>query len=146
MTIDTAPALKALNAQRAKHGAPPLKLDPKLAAYAQAHADKGVFAHSKGPHGENMALNWAATPAAACVDSVNLWYAELPKYSFAKPGFGMETGHFTANVWKSTARVGFGVAKMVCGDYKGAWLIVASFDPPGNMQGAFPANVLPAKK
>ena len=133
-------ALAELNTQRARHGAPPVMLSAELTSYAQKWADRGVFEHSRGPHGENLA--WSSgmyhEASAAMHGGVLSWYSEASKYDYAKPDFSMETGHFTQNVWKSTTAVGFG-AKLLP---DGAWLVVASFAPHGNMMGSFAANVL----
>ncbi len=37
-------------------------------------------------------------------------YNEVKYYDWKKPGFGSNTGHFTQVVWKSSLRVGFGIA------------------------------------
>jgi hypothetical protein len=52
--------------------------------------------------------------------------------------FSMNTGHFTQLVWRSSARLGCGAS--VC---RGLQIWVCNYDPPGNVQGNFPRNVLP---
>ena len=60
---------------------------------------KGTLQHSanndRPGQGENLAYNWEATPAAACKKATNQWYDEIKDYNYAKPGFAMNTGHFT---------------------------------------------------
>ena len=68
------------------------------------------------------------------------WYNEIGIYSFHSPGFSMGTGHFTQMVWRQTRSLG--CAKGKC---PGQSLWVCQYDPPGNMMGAFPANVPPPK-
>jgi hypothetical protein len=41
---------------------------------------------------------------------VKAWYDEVKNYNFKKPGFTMDTGHFTQLVWKSSTRLGLGLA------------------------------------
>jgi uncharacterized protein YkwD len=135
--------VEAHNARRAAHCAPPLAWSTAVAAVAQRHADQlragGCnLIHSSGPYGENL---FGASPAggataAAVVDS---WYGEVARYSFARPGFSMETGHFTQVVWRGTTRLGCGVAR--CADSE-VW--VCNYDGPGNVEGQFPDNVRPA--
>ena len=45
--------------------------------------------------GENLAANWESSPAAACKMATNQWYDEIKDYNYARPGFAMNTGHFT---------------------------------------------------
>jgi hypothetical protein len=67
-----------------------------------------------------------------------MWYRELDKYDFERARFDMATGHFTQVVWKASRALGCGRA--TC---KGLDLWVCQYDPPGNVMGAFGANVLP---
>ena len=66
-------------------------------------------------------------------------YDERKLYNFRTPGYSESTGHFTQIVWKGSKKVGIGLAKSKNGMYYG----VASYYPPGNLQGTFEENVLP---
>lgn len=66
-----------------------------------------------------------------------MWYDEVQKYDYNKPGFSAETGHFTQVVWKNSNKLGFGYANV-----NGYTASVALYSPPGNYQGQFPQNVL----
>ena len=81
----------------------------KLTIAAQKYADK-LVKKWKGPgtsilrhapadrrrgQGENLAYNFEADAAAACVSAIKLWYDEIKDYDFTSPGFGYNTGHFT---------------------------------------------------
>ena len=78
---------------------------------AQAYAEKlvndwqGTLQHSanndRPGQGENLAYNWEATPAAACKKATNQWYDEIKDYKYAKPGFAMNTGHFTQVLYET---------------------------------------------
>ena len=50
----------------------------------------------------------------------------------------MSTGHFTQVVWKSTTKLGMGVA---FGNGGRNVVVVAQYGPAGNMMGEFPQNV-----
>jgi hypothetical protein len=67
-----------------------------------------------------------------CQKAVEMWLSEESAYTRGS-GFSAGTGHFTQVVWKGTSEVGCGLAS--CG------LVTCSYDPPGNVQGAFAANV-----
>jgi len=125
-------ALALHNKYRESHGVPPLKWSAAVAKSAQAHADRCVFAHSiSSPFGENLAWGHDTIDRA-----ITDWYNEVGLYNFAAPGFSMATGHFTAMVWRATAELGCAL-----GNCPGQRLWVCQYDPPGNMMGAFPANV-----
>ncbi len=137
---DKVDALKAHNQLRALHHAPPLTWDASLAFYSRMHASHCVFKHSHTRFGENIASGYPSITAV-----VNAWYSEKNIYSYARPGFSEQTGHFTQVVWKSTKRVGCGVA--YCDGKNGVhgqfW--VCEYSPPGNVinPGYFKRNVLP---
>jgi hypothetical protein len=48
------------------------------------------------------------------------------------------TGHFTQVIWKSTTKVGFGIART--NDY--CVVVVANYSPPGNYIDEYKENVL----
>ena len=137
------------NAARAQHGASQLSWSPTLAAAAQQVADKCIFAHSALPYGENIGLYGAGGDPAAIF---KVWYNEQSAYSFAAPGFGENTGHFTQVVWKGTSQLGCAVSVCAAGIPVPGWnhqgaasLLVCEYDPPGNMLPAtnWIYNVLP---
>ncbi|KAG1462416.1 hypothetical protein G6F56_005521 [Rhizopus delemar] len=129
--------LKKHNTVRAKHHAPALKWNKKLASYAQKWSNGCVFEHSQGQYGENLGLgyaNWGQLITSG-------WYDEYKDYDYNNPGFGMDTGHFTQVVWKGTTEIGCGVK--VCDNLgKGYKLYTCSYNAPGNYEGEFAANVL----
>ena len=130
------------NVRRARHCAAPLRWSAEVAAVAQRWAN-GLAArgcamqHSSGKYGENLAMIMGGTLTAEQVAA--MWYDEVALYNFAKPGFSMQAGHFTQVVWRGTSTVGCGKAS--CGNGE-IW--VCNYDGPGNWEGAFPANVVPA--
>ncbi len=135
--------IAAHNAVRARHCAPALTWSKKLADVAQGWANqlkaKGcVFGHSPGAkYGENLA---AGTIGALDPEStVGMWYDEIKLYTFPAGGFSMKTGHFTQVVWKSTKQVGCGHVQCSGND-----IYVCNYDPPGNWEGQYRAEVLPA--
>lgn len=133
------PILAEHNRLRERHCAPPLAWSDALAKSAQAWADhlksSGCdLEHSTGPHGENLAAGSVGAMDGPAV--VRYWYDESARYSFTKGRFTSDTGHFTQLVWAGTREVGCGTAQC-----KGMDLWVCQYDPPGNMQGAFGANV-----
>lgn len=128
------------NKDRAQHCAPPLSWSPQLAQVAQTWAnslrDRGcLFEHSRGSYGENLAAGTTgALPPEAVVA---MWYDEVAKYRFPDGGFGMDTGHFTQLVWRSTTQVGCGMSQC-----KGMDIWVCNYDPAGNVEGEYGSNVL----
>jgi pathogenesis-related protein 1 len=133
------PLLDAHNELRAQHCAAPLTWSAEVAKSAQKWADDlaardCAFEHSKTSYGENLA---AGTEGALLPDgAVRMWYDEIKKYDFAKGKFSMATGHFTQVVWQGSRSLGCGISKC-----KGMQIFVCQYDPPGNVQGEFVANV-----
>ncbi len=135
------PILAAHNRYRARHCAPPLSWSGELVKESQRWAKnlaahRCAFEHNPDPrYGENLA--YFRPPGALGEEDVAAqWYREIDIYNFKKPGFSMEAGHFTQLVWVGTKRLG--CASVECG---GGELWVCNYDPPGNMQGDFDANV-----
>jgi len=143
-------ALDVANAYRAKHHAPPLVLDAALNAYAASRAasrseqERLNAGHDDLREGTGENIFWGAgSDPASGKDAVDSWYEEIGKYDFDHPQFGSDTGHFTQLVWKGTIKVGIGRASVQGSEYVETYIVFV-FEAPGNMEGAFPANVLPA--
>lgn len=135
------PIVAAHNRVRAEHCAPDLVWSPTLEAEASAWAkhlaaDGCAFAHSSTEYGENLA---AGTTGALDADAVvAMWAGEAAQYDWKRPGFSMKTGHFTQVVWKDTQAIG--CATVTC---RGLDIWVCNYEPAGNVEGAFAANVAP---
>ena len=136
--------LVAHNRFRTRHCAPALAWSGPLAREAQAWADalasRGcAFQHdSRTRHGENLAF-FGPAGSMDGEDVAAMWYREVEQYDFARGRFSMETGHFTQLAWVGTRRLGCGSVR--CG---GGELWVCRYDPPGNVEGRYRTNVLPA--
>lgn len=106
-------------------------------SWARHLAAVGRLEHA-GTHSENLfsgsgrPLRWD--------DALTSWYSEVAAYDFSNPKFKKGSGHFSALVWKSAARVGFGSF----GSVAGGQYFVLRFDPPANVEGHFAENVAPA--
>ncbi|XP_032904586.1 uncharacterized protein LOC116990755 [Amblyraja radiata] len=138
--------LESVNEHRASHGARPLTLSPAISKNAEKWAEHLVASrtmqHSDTPHGEN--IWYQQGPAGLQVtgqDVADYWYNEIKTYDFSSPGFQKNCGHFTQLVWRDSKEMGVGLAS----DGKGLTVVVAQFDPAGNITnpGYFDKNVLP---
>ncbi|KAI1292872.1 Golgi-associated plant pathogenesis-related protein 1 [Halotydeus destructor] len=146
--------LTSHNQLRNKHGARPLIVDPKLVAFARHRAktlsETELLVHDARGRGENLAWDWSLdsgtklAPPVDCSLIVNDWYNEIKYYNFQRPNQMPINiiGHFTQVVWRSTDKVGCAQAGSVGGN-KGGVYTVCNYDPPGNRQGLFIANVTP---
>jgi len=143
-----AAALQQHNVYRARHGVPPLVLSSQLNDVAQHYAEQlahtNQLVHSDNTRfGENLYAFRASGQAPPRPEAVvDRWYSEIQNYNFNKPGFHTGTGHFTQLVWKSSKELGIGIAQAA----DGTWYVVANYNPPGNISGQFPLNVLKPKK
>jgi len=138
--------LAAHNKYRADHHAPSLQWSDEAAAKAQSWAE--MLAKSKtlkhGDHegmGQNIANKMSSSGSCDMTgqQATDMWYKEVEKYNFKKPGFTSGIGHFTQVVWKSCTHVGAGKASN-----GGYCVVVANYKPPGNMntKEQFEQNVL----
>jgi pathogenesis-related protein 1 len=141
LSADARALLDLHNRFRADHCAPALAWSDELEAVAQGWANKlrdagCAFEHSRTRYGENLAMgtSGALTPEVI----VGMWYREVDSYDFRRGKFDMATGHFTQLAWVGTTRLG--CARAVCGDND---IVVCNYDPPGNVETQFRANVLP---
>ncbi|KAL6761456.1 CAP domain-containing protein [Haematococcus lacustris] len=129
------------NGYRKAHQVPPLTSSAALTSAAQSWANRlaasCTFEHARGTgQGENLASGHRSWTEVA-----RGWYNEVRQYNYGAPGFGMSTGHFTQMVWKGTTQLGCASAMSKCSSRT---IYVCRYSPPGNVQGAFRSNVLPA--
>lgn len=143
--------LKSVNDFRAKHGVPPLTIDPQLVTAAKARAQvvssyNALDENHQGADpklGENMYWGGSTSgPPGPATDATTDWYSEISGYDFAaaaaKPG--ATTGHFTQLVWKATTTIGAARAAGQGPTYYETY-IVAEFSSAGNVTGQYAANV-----
>ncbi|XP_062410611.1 GLI pathogenesis-related 2 [Sardina pilchardus] len=138
--------LEAHNTYRQRHGAAPLTLNRELSRSAQKWAKyllaSNKMQHSQADYGENLYYAWSSAPKQVKgKEAVDSWYNEIKDYSFSRPGFQSNTGHFTQVVWKGSEKLGVGLAT----DGKTTF-VVCQYLPAGNISnpGYFQKNVLPA--
>jgi|GEM_PF-962757 len=141
---DIKAVLDAHNRVRADVGVGPLVWAPEIANYAQKWADhlkktkRCGLEHRSGktqkkPWGENLASYHVSSGHAR---AVAMWASEKKFYT---PGTALNdrnwypSGHYTQVVWRSTKRVGCGVASC-----EGQVVMACNYDPPGNMMGQKP--------
>ena len=151
--FDTEQMLTTHNEWRKRVGVPALSYSAELAADAQTWAEhlqrtnhcRMQHSKSDGQYGENLywasAIRWSDgrrdlhnVSAKKVVDS---WAAERGDYDYRmnRCAPGKMCGHYTQVVWRSTTRVGCGVA--MCSDSKEqVW--VCRYQTPGNWVGERP--------
>ncbi|XP_058215286.1 pathogenesis-related protein 1A-like [Rhododendron vialii] len=154
LSSDAQEYLNAHNNIRHKKGVPPLQWDEKLAQYAQRWAEQGVnecnpHHHSDGPYGENNL--WEQYDERTPTEVTQVWIDEEVNYDHVKLACKCQTetlkcmcGHYTQLVWSATKAVGCG--NVTCNNELG-FLIVCSYNPPGNYQDENPfqnAHSLPS--
>ncbi|KAL8140962.1 hypothetical protein V2J09_006983 [Rumex salicifolius] len=131
--------LNVHNAARAQVGVGPMSWDTSLVSYAQNYANSRNgncdLVHSGGPYGENLA--WGSWSTFSGVDASNMWVNERQDYNYGSNTCapGKVCGHYTQVVWRSSTRLG--CARVPCNN-NGGWLVICSYNPPGNYVGQRP--------
>jgi pathogenesis-related protein 1 len=143
---------------------PPLRWSSEVALVAQAYADKlasgclDTLTHSdssmRNRWGENLASygiqgGSGLEPNGSAQGTVELWESELSCYTFGPFESGTNAtctsaceryggcGHYTQLVWRTTERVGCGVADCREGNWRKSYW-VCNYDPTGNFRGREP--------
>ncbi|XP_022099173.1 uncharacterized protein LOC110983864 [Acanthaster planci] len=141
-------ALEAHNKYRARHGVRSLRQSGELTRRAQdwaAHlAEHDLFKNSGNSDvGENIAMHYSSASVAFSGDeATDMFYRQIEKYNFKKPGFTSGAGHFTQLVWRDSREMGIG--KTITKE--GKVIVVAFYSPPGNVMGQFDTQVSKAGK
>ena len=144
------PGIDLQNKFRSRHHSPPLNYDKNVTNIAQKYANylasHNLFEHGMlyDANGNRLGQNIMAIYNSKINNSeilklaVNQWYSEYKYYNYSNPGFSQKTGHFTQVVWKSSNKIGFGIAKN-----GSRTVVVADYYPAGNVFSQFPKNVFP---
>ncbi|XP_063984400.1 uncharacterized protein LOC135166244 [Diachasmimorpha longicaudata] len=138
------------NVYRQRHNAPTLTMSPQLCEYAQTWANH--LAHTNTFYYRNdreIGQNLYCRPGGAVPGEVNgqevasYWYSAVKQYDFFKEPDVLHTnvnaGHFTQVIWASSQLFGVGKAR----SRSGKIIVVANYQPIGNVSGQFQRNVLP---
>ncbi|MET0287090.1 MAG: CAP domain-containing protein [Polyangiales bacterium] len=140
----------------------PLAWSNEIALVAQAYAEQlastclDTLTHSNARNGwgENLASfgvqgGTGLEPNGSAAGTVELWESELACYTFGPFQSGTNAtcsaacerfggcGHYTQLVWRSTQRVGCGVASCTAGGWRRSYW-VCNYDPAGNYNGQEP--------
>jgi hypothetical protein len=127
------------NARRKEHLVPALTIDYDLAKQAQTHAQTYAGASGTRPpqRTKNCYLNyWKANVLASAADgkqATAYWYDMIRDYDFSKNIMQPAAAPFTALIWRSSTKVGFGVS--------GTHVVALYCDTRGNDEGRFACNV-----
>lgn len=128
--------LQVHNSIRSKMKIPPLQWSGELEAYSQKWANMLAAKNSNGhnpnsPYGENI---FVAGPGSTPARVVQEWASESADYLYrTNTCAGDDCGHYTQIVWRSSRRIGCGVARS---SQREVW--VCSYDPPGNYRNEWP--------
>ncbi|KLU89783.1 hypothetical protein MAPG_08752 [Magnaporthiopsis poae ATCC 64411] len=101
-------------------------------AAASRHSTGG----QRGDQGEN--LYWQSHDKTPCANAAASWASEISLYNGQPIGQGdfSAYGHYTQMIWKSSTKVGLGIAN----DGKGGVYVVARYNPAGNYIGQTPTR------
>uniref|UniRef100_T1GJX7 SCP domain-containing protein n=1 Tax=Megaselia scalaris TaxID=36166 RepID=T1GJX7_MEGSC len=98
-----------------------------------------MYHRPESPYGENIFMGVGMDSVDAS-KPVQAWYDEIKLYDFQKPVFDPKIGHFTQLVWKNSKKLGVAIAQK-----EKTIIVVANYDPPGNIKNRYDSNVLPPK-
>ncbi len=141
--IDVDKVINRVNEYRRLHQSPPLVYSAVISEFSQSWADymasNKLFKHSTDSmYGENLAMT-SRIGTDAFIQSIDMFYNEVLLYDYNNPVFNSETGHFTQLVWAETTKIGLGISS----SSNGYTYICTNYDPPGNLDREFIANVKP---
>lgn len=138
------------NVYRQRHHAPPLTMSPQLCEYAQTWANH--LAHTNTFYYRNdreVGQNLYCRPGGGVPgdvtgqDVASYWYSAVKQYNFlGEPDVlhaNVNAGHFTQLIWSGSRYFGVGKAR----SRSGKIIVVANYQPVGNVSGHFQSNVLP---
>ncbi|XP_011872716.1 PREDICTED: uncharacterized protein LOC105564716 [Vollenhovia emeryi] len=138
------------NVYRQRHNAPPLTMSPQLCEYAQSWANH--LAHTNTfyyRNDRNVGHNLYCRPGSGVPGDItgqevaSYWYSAVRQYDFLKePDIlhaNVNAGHFTQLIWARSRYFGVGKA---C-SRSGKVIVVANYEPVGNVSGQFQNNVFP---
>jgi len=124
---------------RSEVGAQSLKWDYNLAVKAQKWADylaeNGFLKHESDEiYGENIYACKGFKPRL--IDAIRNWYTEKEKFRYGNNLWckkGSLCGHYTQLIWKTTKKIGCGIAKYPKEYRQLDFVIVCKFYPAGNI-------------
>ncbi|KAK0086175.1 hypothetical protein PV325_003638 [Microctonus aethiopoides] len=140
------------NVYRQRHNVPPLTMSPQMCEYAQTWANH--LAHTNTFYYRNdreVGQNLYCRPGGAVPcdvtgqDVSSYWYSAVKQYDFFKEPDVLHANvnagfsHFTQLIWACSRYFGVGKAR----SRSGKIIVVANYQPVGNVSGQFQNNVLP---
>lgn len=137
------------NVYRQRHGVRDLVMSADLCDVAQhwanhlAHANAFMYKPGETRLGQNLYCRLPNTVATEVTgqEVAAYWYSAGKKYHYGKEPdvlhANVNAGHFTQLVWAATRELGVGKAR----SRQGKTVVVAMYQPPGNISGAFQENV-----
>ncbi|XP_046472413.1 uncharacterized protein [Neodiprion pinetum] len=138
------------NVYRQRHAGPPLTMSPQLCEYAQtwanhlAHTNTFYYRNDRDV-GQNLYCRpgGAVTCDVAGQEVAAYWYSAVRQYDFLKEPdvlhANVNAGHFTQLIWANSRHFGVGKAR----SRSGKIIVVANYQPVGNISGQFQMNVHP---
>jgi uncharacterized protein YkwD len=154
-------AINAHNAHRANHTCGQVTWSEELAAAAKTLADSCEYKHNTdiggGGYGQNIAMgaqsNFQLTDGQAMARAITRqWYNNeyelYPNYG-GEPDMALfeEWGHLSQIIWSETTEIGCAIGVCDGGELAAGmdgYFAVCNYSPPGNVEGAYSKNVLPA--
>ena len=143
------------NKYRKMHGVPNLELDNSLITKAVAYAESlaknsndNFLEPSNNYEGdEKLGENLFQCNKKTCkmenyTQPLEVWYKEKNYYNFNTNKGEKGTANFTQMVWKSTKKLGCGLAQK----YETSYKVVCYYLPKGNIAEKYDINVLPVKE